>query len=157
MNIIAEKKQIWTVIGVYLIGYSLVVLLGAVWLRFHFKQSFSKDKLEEMLVSPSNWRDMTDNLCKYSIFGEPEVGVAKYVKIFLYCRDKKESLNTFTTNALVGDSFREIITEFARVMGFDKNLILTGSGRWKCKIDEIEIIDFETKVNNKMTIKCYEN
>src|SRR3990172_8528584 len=103
---------------IYGVCYLLVAASLFIGLK-KIKNNFSQEKLDVMLSRTSLYRDKTDDLCKYRIIGDPEKVGNKYVKINFWCGNARESRNALSLEAVNGNTVKAVLTEFARIIGFD--------------------------------------
>jgi hypothetical protein len=149
-----KKGNFIKFIFVYLVVfYSLagVMFLG---LKSHFKQNFSEGKLEKMISAKSAWREMTTDLCNFQIYGDPVDAGKAYVKVNFECADGRSSKNTLSLIAIKDKTFEGIMTEFARIIGFDPKIVTDKGSVWKCSIDNQEVVDRKMLINEQATINC---
>jgi hypothetical protein len=101
-------------------------------LRANYQNKFSKTKLNEMISGKSVSRDMTTDLCKYQILGNPKE-VGNYVKISFICNSGKKAVSTLSLSAIEDKTVGGFIKEYARIIGFDEKLI--SENNFVCYLD----------------------
>jgi hypothetical protein len=125
-------------------------------LKMHKDKNFSKEKLLQLTDTVSSLRDKTDDLCRYKILGEPQVG-DQYVKINFWCADGRSARSTLAIAAIPDTSIDGVLAEYSRIINFDKNLIQ--QQKWICFYNDTEINnqDLTQKILPASTISCYQN
>lgn len=150
---------------IYLIIFYSISFLGFTFLRFYYRKHFNRFALEEIITTPSQFRDKTNNPCFYSVYGDPDVG-KEYVKVNLYCGESQKSLNTLALKAIKKKSVEGVLKELGRINGFnavippDKilslgNLETTSQRRWYCLLSGKGVGDFTKEVNNSEVLECF--
>ncbi|MFA6361406.1 MAG: hypothetical protein WCX33_01205 [Candidatus Shapirobacteria bacterium] len=147
------RKKILIFFGITYLILASFIFFG---LKFYSQKNSSKQKIEAMIIGESKFKDKTTNLCQYQILGEPKVG-KDYIKINFWCNDGSKARSTFALKAFSDQSVNGIIKEYARIIGFDYNIIQEKN--WVCKLNDQEITS-KTSQNNVTpanTIDCFEN
>ena len=146
------RSKILVVFGIVYVVISGLIYFG---LRFSLKKNFSKDLLSEMLLKQSVFRETTTDLCRYQILGDPKEK-GNYVKLEIECKDGKKAYSTMSLSAVEDKTIFGLLTEYARIIGFDKNLVLTG--KLACYLDgkAISMEMGKEKINPMVTIRCSE-
>jgi hypothetical protein len=153
-------------ITVYLVSFYVLALPLLAILKHHYYKNFSRQKVEEMLTRTSKFRDKTSDPCFYSIFGDPVNSGNSYLKISLYCGNRKKSINTLSLEAIKDKTVRGAIRELGRVNGFDvliKNNKIISLGKlqssdhkkWYCFIDGKIIKDTGLQAPKGKTLECF--
>lgn len=119
------------------------------------KTKFNENSLNQLIVGKSKYRNTTDQLCKFQILGEPKVD-KNYIKINFWCNDRSKARSTFSLAAFEDKTPKGIIREYARIIGFDFNII--EDKKWSCNLNDQQI-DFN--IDNSLvplasTIDCFE-
>lgn len=140
----------WRFILLYLIGWLLVAFGLFQFLRIRQYKLYSNFKLNEMEDSVSKWRDVTSDPCKYEIKGEPVTKGDDYIKLYFFCKDSKTSMNTLVYSIFADKKNSEVVREYARIIGFDPEIILNKNSKWSCGVDMEKII------KPKNVIECHE-
>lgn len=144
----------------FLIIFLFLYILLAAFIYFGLKQysknKFSPEKIKYLTDNVSSLRDKTDNLCKYKMLGDPDVG-NQYVKINFWCQDNKNARSTIALTAITDKSINGVLKEYARIIGF--NLDILKEKKWYCLIDDKEILesDFNKNIRPTSVINCFEN
>lgn len=138
------------VFGVVYFFFALLLYFG---LKIHLKNNFSKDILNEMILSKSLMRDTTTDLCKYQILGDPKE-FGNYVKIEINCDNGKKALSTLSLSAIEDKTIGGVIEEYSRIIGFDVSLL--DDQKYKCYIDGIMLTEEMKKENIRLTstLRC---
>lgn len=139
-------------------GFFYVVFATAMYfcLRFNLINKFSEDKLDQIVLGKSSYRDTTNDLCKYQVLGDPrEKG--NYVKIIISCSNGKKAISTLKLSAIADKSVNGFLKEYARIIGFDEKLFLKNN--IICYLDMKEITDVlrDTIIRPTSTIECTVN
>lgn len=124
-------------------------------LKLRMKSRFSVAGLEEMISGKSILRDMTDDLCKYQILGDPKEA-GNYVKFNIVCIDGRKANSTLSLSAIEDKTIDGVIREYARIIGFEEKLLVEKN--FKCYLDA-KILTAEMKlelIRPTATIDCYE-
>ena len=151
--------------------FYLIILFGCLVMFFFLKQRYqrlySPEKLNDLLVTQSKFRDTTQDPCQYHINGDPLGIDDRYIKIKLYCRPGEESFNTLSLDVFKNKpTYTEAIQELSRVNGFpavfkENNIDSLGTLKntkdiiWSCYIDQNLSDDLDTIVRNASTIDCF--
>lgn len=141
-----------------IIYYSLFIILSFViffGLKFYSQKKFNAQSLGQLITGISKYRNITDKLCSYQILGEPDVQ-KNYIKINFWCIDNSKARSTFSLIAFNDKTFQGIINEYARIIGFDPNVIK--ENKWYCTVNDKEITLEMTKqtIGPASTIDCFE-
>lgn len=141
---------------IYFIFYIFISCLIYFGLKLHYKKNFNNQILQELMVGKSKYRDVTDNLCRYQILGEPDVG-KNYIKINFWCNDKSKARSTFALKGFEDKTLNGILKEYARIINFDFNLIKEKN--WYCTLNDKVIVGkmIEKQVEAASTIDCFES
>jgi len=86
----------------YFVGYFIFVALFVVFLRWHKARVYSDVLLTQMLIFPSQSKDVTEDPCFYNIVGEPSTP-GQYLKLSIDCRDKRAIKELFRINGVTLD------------------------------------------------------
>jgi hypothetical protein len=105
--------------GVIYIFIALTIYFG---LRYHYRRSFSNEKLQTMISGKPIGQEMTTDLCLYQILGDPKE-TGNYVKISFACNNEKKVNSTLSLKAIEDKTIRGIMKEYARIIGFDISVI----------------------------------
>ena len=140
---------------IYLPILFLLGLLIFFSLKIYSQTNFSKQSFDKLVYTTNSNKDKTDDLCKYQLLGEPEVG-NKYIKINFWCQNGNNSRSTLSLEAIENNStINGILKEYARIINFDYSLIQ--NNRWYCLFNDQEITDFNQPIKAAGTIDCFEN
>lgn len=153
-------------IGIVYLSFLVLSIVFVVSLRFHSRLNYSNEKLEKAISTESNFRDKTNDPCKYSILGDPIADGVVYAKLELFCPDGRRSSNTLDLRAVKGDTVIDLINELARVSGFevkiDNKSVALGSLKdgdgddvWKCYSDMNKITSLNMKLRTFGSYKCF--
>jgi hypothetical protein len=117
------------------------------------QKNYSQENLNKLIYTVSKQRQKIDDPCQNKFAKDPYT--QNYYKIYIYCNSSsKTSTNTIDLDAINDKSIKGVITEFARIMNFDPNLLLVNG----CISTETgQIVDFNSQAINKDTLKCNYN
>jgi hypothetical protein len=117
------------------------------------QNNYNQENVDKLLYTVSSQRAVITNPCQNSFAKDPYT--PNYYKIYIYCNSgTKMSTNTIDLDAVKDKSIKGVITEFARIMNFDPNLLLVNG----CISTETgQIVDFNSQAINKDTLKCNYN
>ena len=139
-------------------GIFYMIIAGMIYfgLKTYAKNNFSEESLKKLITGTSKFRDVTDDLCRYQILGDPKVG-KDYIKINFWCNNRSKARSTFALIAFEDKSSTGILKEYARIIGFDFNLIKNKN--WYCTINDQELNeDLQKKeVSPASTIDCFQS
>lgn len=137
------------------------------FLKQRYRHLYSPEKLNDLLVTQSKFRDTTQDPCQYHIQGDP-LGIGnRYIKIKLYCHPGEESFNTLSLDVFKNKpTYTETIQELSRINGFpavfkenkiDSLGILknTKDTIWSCYINQNLSDDLDIVVQNASIIDCF--
>jgi hypothetical protein len=146
-----ERNKILRIFGIFYIVLALLIYFG---LKEHLKTSFSTEKLSNMISGKSIYRDTTTDLCKYQILGDPKE-VGNYVKVNILCKDGKKASSTVSLSAIEDKTLDGFISEYARIIGFDKNII---DNNFICTLDGVVLTNVMRKsaVQPISSLNCVE-
>ena len=147
-----NRKKFITIYFIFFIILSSSIYFG---LKYFSKKNFNDQNLNQLMVGKSKFRDTTTDLCKYQALGEPKVD-KEYVKINFWCNNGSKARSTFALKAFSDQTTTGVLNEYARIIGFDINLIKEKG--WYCTLNDLEI---DSKVALKQvelasTIDCFE-
>lgn len=116
---------------------------------------FTSTGLEAMISTPSRWRTHYASPCDSAISGDPSVG-DNWVKIIFHCPASRQ-VSTFALDVLADHSWGQIISEFARVVGFSETIVFDPK-QWRCFINtEIPTLaGWHLLAQPKQSLDCYE-
>ena len=137
---------------IFVFVFYVVVIFLFLGLRRH-RYEFSIDKLEAMIDTVSELRDKTNDLCAYSLYGDPVIGGESYIKLEVNCLSDRKSLNSLSLVAVDSDKLKDIIIEFCRIINFDFDLWQKQD--WRCFVGD-KRVDFGERIENKSLIRCYQ-
>jgi hypothetical protein len=122
-------------------------------LKFRLQNKFSSSKLNQMISGKSVYRDMTTDLCKYQILGDPKE-IGNYVKIEINCNNGKKANSTLSLSAFEDKTINGFFVEYARIIGFDEKLFKENN--FICSIDgKLLTEEMRSKlIRPTATIKC---
>lgn len=122
-------------------------------LKTNLKNKFSKSNLNEMISGKSVFRDMTTDLCRYQILGDPKE-VGNYVKVEIFCSGDKKAQSTLSLSAIEDKTVGGFIKEYARIIGFDEKLFKEQN--YICYLDGKLLVDeMKTeKIRPTSTLSC---
>lgn len=135
--------------SIYL-GIFLLIHFGIFFLIKNQQKNFSQASLNQLIYTVSTSRPRTDNPCLRTFAQEPYT--QNYYKIYIYCNQNPDAAtNTIDLDAVPDKTIRGVITEFARIMNFDPQLLLR-SGCYSA--ENGKNIDLNSIAVSKDTIKC---
>ena len=134
-----------------------IIIAGFIFfgLKFYSHKKFNENALNQLIVGKSKFRNTTDELCKFQILGEPKVD-KDYIKINFWCDNGSKARSTFALVAFEDKTPIGIIKEYARIIGFDFNII--EDKKWFCTLND-QPIDFKTDtslVPLASTVDCFQ-
>lgn len=154
------KKGVIREILIFLIVFwmvSAIILFGLSLKRKPFRQ----DIYEQMVSNVSAKRNLTDDPCLYSIFGDPET--KRYLKIQLICPNGK-SISSFDYDVLKTDTIEEVINTMAKIGNFmvtfmngqirQMGNLGLNKGVWQCTNSGKPIKNVSEKVDPGAMINC---
>ncbi|NCC69833.1 MAG: hypothetical protein EOM14_16885, partial [Clostridia bacterium] len=86
--------------------FVVVLVLG---LKNNYKRKFSENNVKIFLSDVSEFRDKTDDLCKYAIKGDPSGVGKKYVKINFWCTGREAARSTMSLVVFENHTFFDVI------------------------------------------------
>lgn len=146
----AQRSKILLVFGIVYIIFASVIYFG---LKLSLKKNFSEQKLETIISGKSIFRDMTDDVCRYQVLGDPKE-IGNYVKVEMLCQNGRKANSTLSLSAIADKTIGGFLKEYARIMGFDEKILV--EKKFACYLDG-EIITEEMKkepINPKVTLRC---
>jgi len=97
------------------------------------KKKFDKTSFDEMVYTVSNMRDMTNDLCSYILYGDPNNTGNNHVKIEFICLNSKVTLNNISLAPVKSNSLKDILIEFSRIVNYDFSL--WDKQEWSCLVN----------------------
>ncbi|MDD4938339.1 MAG: hypothetical protein PHX34_04990 [Candidatus Shapirobacteria bacterium] len=142
------------ILRIFGIVYMLVALLIFFGLRLKVKNSFSQEKLKNIISSPSSFRDKTEDACRYEILGEPKE-TKDYIKVEMDCKNGEKANSTLSLSAIEDRTINGVLIEYSRIVGFDKKIL---DEKFDCFIDgeNVKKNDEDQKIESLITLKCKE-
>jgi len=106
-----------------------------------------------MISGKSVFRDMTNDLCKYQVLGDPKE-VGNYVKIEIFCGGDKKASSTLSLLAIEDKTIGGFFKEYARIIGFEEKLF--NEQNFTCYVDGKLLTDDMKKdiIRPTATIEC---
>jgi len=130
----------------YFVGYFIFVALFVVFLRWHKARVYSDVLLTQMLIFPSQSKDVTEDPCFYNIVGEPSTP-GQYLKLSIDCRDKRANF-TLDFRAIREKTVGGAIKELFRING-----VTLDPAKLKC-IMEGRSVTLADEVAAKNSLEC---
>jgi len=162
---VLQWKETRNFIIKYLLWYFVVCLVLIAGMKLYKNRSYSADKLEMMISTLSKSRDLTDDPCKYAIFGEPTTAQQQYIKIYIFCTTSSKSLNSMDLRAIKDNTVGGALKELGRINGFKVTLneekIILGDKKelkndsWVCLQNRKKVLNFEDALIQRGTIDCF--
>ena len=113
-----NRKKVLIIYGIIYTIFAFLMYFG---LKLRMTNKFSEVKLAEMISGKSMSRDITTDLCRYQILGDPkEEGT--WVKVNINCKDGSRAKSTLSLSAIEDKTIKGFMKEYARIMGFDTKL-----------------------------------
>jgi len=125
------------IVKYYFVIYVPLAFLIFFGLRAYSSKNFSQDKLDQLMTTPSRFRDKTDDFCRYAIKGDPKDIGNNYIKIDFNCKDGTSVISTLALKALPDLSFQAVLSEYARIIGFDVDIL--NQPTWKCLLNANDV------------------
>ena len=146
----SKRNKILFVFAIFYLVFASLMYFG---LRARYNNKFSKSKLNEMISGKSVFRDMTNDLCKYQILGDPKE-VGNYVKIEIFCGGDKKASSTLSLLAIEDKTIGGFFKEYARIIGFEEKLF--NEQNFTCYVDGKLLTDDMKKdiIRPTATIEC---
>ena len=135
---------IWS--GVVLIATALIVIL---------KPLINDEDYNRLIETKAKWEETTDDPCKYFLVGDPAIDSKEYVKIFLKCKNGKNSVNTLAIKAIKNKTIKGAIEELGEINHFEGSMI-ENKEKWSCQIDSNIVDNFDLNLKDLMNIECNE-
>ena len=135
----------------------IIILSSSIYfgLKIYSQKKFNEQALNQLIVGKSKFRDTTTDLCRYQALGEPKVD-KKYIKINFWCSNGSKARSTFALKAFTDQTIIGVLKEYARIIGFDFNIIKEKD--WFCTLNDREIDQTALEqVELASTIDCFEN
>lgn len=112
---------------------------------------FSPQALETIISTTSRWRTKYLSPCDSAINGDPSIG-DNWVKITFHCPQGVKN-STLALTVFREKSWENIITEYARIIGFSPSEVLAKE-KWSCYLDRKILISDQSQTNwNKLAQK----
>lgn len=146
----SKRNKILLVFGVL---YSILALVMYFGLKYRLDSKFSESKLNNIISGKSVYRDMTTDLCKYQILGDPKEA-GNYVKFEILCGGDKKAVSTLSLSAIADKTVKGFLKEYARIIGFEEKLFFENG--FVCYVDgKLLTIEMGKEViRPTATIKC---
>lgn len=145
------SKKIILVYFIFLIIFSLSIYF---FVFYHKKNNFSPQNLQSIIFTPSSWRTKYLSPCDAIIVGEPDS--SNWVKITFHCPNGVKN-STFVITALKQRSWKNIINEYARIIGFSSSEVFDNK-QWTCYSDRKTpldtLTDWDKNVQTNESIDC---
>jgi hypothetical protein len=127
----------------FLIIFSLSIFF---FVKYRKNTLFTPTALDYLINTPSQWTTKYSSPCDSSMIGDPGSG-NNWVKINFHCPQgvKNSTLTLFT---LKEKSWQNIISEFAKVIGFSPSEVINNPN-WECYFDRKLIINNQSKITWK--------
>ena len=128
-------------------------------LRWWYKKNYSDEKYMSMVSDVSSLRDVTNDMCKYAIFGDPINTGENFIKIEFLCKNGQSKINSLSTIAIDGDvSLEKAMTELGRILNVSTRTI--NENKWSCFKGQRDDNKVDVLWNDKLikmeTITCDE-
>lgn len=149
----AEAK-IRNQIGWYIVIWIATASLLFVILRSRYRKLYSDEKYEALITTVSKRRLPAADPCQYFINGDPVTSEGNFAKVIFYCDARRSAVNSVDLTVLKHNSYRELLTETARINGFPVEPILDGPN-WRCFDDEEGIADFGQEIKVRSRVECF--
>lgn len=166
MNIRKTKRAFIYELALIVIVFLLIDTLLFVGLKSYFRVRFSEERMQALIDGPSNWKEKTDDPCKWAVYGDPDAKDT-YIKLIINCPDKPTSTNTLDLRAIKGNTYVDLLTGYSKLQGIeglsiDRDGVLTGWGiltnsadsRWVCFSELNEITDLRDNVHARSEVYC---
>ena len=146
----SKRNKILIIFGILYIIFALLMYFG---LKYRLNTKFSELRLNNIISGKSVYRDMTTDLCKYQILGDPKE-VGNYVKIEILCGGDKKAVSTLSLSAINDKTVNGFMKEYARIIGFEEKLFKENN--FDCYLDGKLLTDEmgSEYIRPTATIKC---
>lgn len=138
-------------LGVWFVLFYGILLIVFLKLSDIKKNNFNQKNLDFLINGISAYRDKTDDMCKYSLYGDPKNVGDNWIKLIFECGNGKQVISTLALVNINNYSFEEIINEYLRIINFEKNDWIEQN--WKCFYDGKEV-ENQTVLKKTITIDC---
>lgn len=149
-----RRKKFLLIYALVYICLSLIVYFG---LTYRLKNNFSIETMNSIIMGKSMHRDVTTDLCKYYVLGDPK-DEPNYVKVGFVCENGNEVISTLVMSAIEDKTIKGLLNEYARIIGFDPKLI--DENNFTCFNDDKVMYsedDYKEIVRATSTIRCIQN
>lgn len=147
-----NRKNFLIIYFIFFIILSFSIYFG---LKIYSQKKFNQQVLNQLIVGKSKFRDTTTDLCRYQALGEPKVE-KDYIKINFWCNNGSQARSTFALKAFSDQTTTGVLKEYARIIGFDFNILKDKD--WFCTLNDHEIDQTSLEhVGLASTIDCFEN
>lgn len=134
-----SKKAIFYYI-IFLILFSTSIYF---FVQYRKNTLFNSRALEFLINTPSQWTTIYSSPCDSSIIGDPSTS-NDWVKITFHCPQGVKN-STLTLLTLQENSWGNIISEFAKVIGFNPSEVINNPN-WACYFDRKFLINNQSEV-----------
>jgi len=138
-------------LGIWLLLFYGVLLVLFMKLDDIKENNFNQENLDFLISSVSNYRDKTDDMCKYSLYGDPKNVGDNWIKLIFDCGSGRSVISTLALVNINNYSFEEIISEYLRIINFDKKDWI--EQKWRCFYDGKEI-ENQAVLKETFSINC---
>jgi len=127
----------------YLIFLTIFTLSIFFFVQYRKNKLFTTAALNYLINTPSQWRTKYSSPCDSSIIGDPSTS-NDWVKITFHCPQGIKN-STLTLLTLEEKSWENIISEFAKVIGFSPSEVIDNPN-WACYFDRKIFINNQSKI-----------
>lgn len=139
---------------VYVVMMVVVMIFEWFYLKSRKEKLYSRERYESLITAQGKWRDKTEDLCQYYIHGDPKAAGKEIVRVNIWCSADKKVANNLWYEALPGREFGQVIAEYARIVGFDPQILLEKNSMWKCYVNRVLVTDIKQRLENMSEIDC---
>lgn len=133
------------IIYVYLIFVFLFSVFIYFFVSYRKNSLYTAQSLDYIIsTTSSRWRIKYSSPCDTFISGDPSIG-DNWVKINFHCPQGIKN-STLATTVFQEKSWKNIITEFSRIIGFSP-LEVFDEKQWTCYLDRKVIISNKSEIN----------
>lgn len=138
-------------LGLWIVLFYGLLVIVFIMLKKVQVASFNQENLDYLISGISRYRDKTDDLCKYTLYGDPKNVGNNWIKFRFSCGEDRNVISTMALVNIKDYSFDQVLGEYLRVINFDKSEWIRQN--WKCFYDNMEV-NYETLLKETATIYC---
>lgn len=153
-------------LGIYLLIVLTLSIFLNIFLRNYNKLQYSDQKKETLISSPTKFKQLTEDPCANSIYGDPGNVGNDYIKVNIHCSKDNSSSNTIELRSIRPDTYMGALQVIGNINSFEASVIpqrvdklgslVSDNNEWRCftGIDS-EIKNYNEKLKSLVTINCF--